>query len=71
MARILDWIALTLLIIGGLNLGIVGLFNYDPIIDIWSYTLIVAHTLFFLIGIAALYMIFRVAKLVQLLPRRL
>ncbi|MBA2653847.1 MAG: DUF378 domain-containing protein [Gammaproteobacteria bacterium] len=65
LIKTLDWIALILLIIGGLDLGVVGLFNYDPIIDIFSAALIVAHTFFFSIGLAAVYGIFRVAQVLS------
>ena len=66
--KTLDWIALLLLILGGINIGIVGLFDYDPLIDFLSGDVIyIAHLLFFLIGIAGLYAIFRFRYLLRLL----
>lgn len=57
--RILDIIAMLLLVLGGINLGLVGILNYDLIIAMFENNLVVAHTLFFFIGLAAVYMIFR------------
>lgn len=68
--RVLDIIALILVLLGGINLGFVGLFNIDIIVDLFSDYLIIAHTLFFLIGIAAIYLCFRFGQVLnQLLPK--
>lgn len=52
----LDWIALILVIIGGLNWGLVGLFNVDIVATIFGAT-IIADIVYVLIGLAALYLL--------------
>jgi len=63
--RILDWIALGLLIIGGLNTGFIGLFNFDVIIDLFSFNLMIAHGIFLLIGFAAIYSLVRALSVIS------
>ena len=54
----LDRIALTLLIIGGLNWGSIGLFNFDIVSWIFSGTAhVVARIIFTLVGLCALWCI--------------
>ncbi len=57
-----DWIAIVLVIIGGLNLGILGLFNVDVIGKIFESVEVVARIIYVLIGLAALYMIYFATK---------
>ncbi len=52
----LDWIALVLVIVGGLNWGLVGLFNFDLVTAIFGIN-IVSDIIFTLVGIAAIYLI--------------
>ena len=58
----LDWIAIILVIIGGLNLGLVGLLNTDVINLILGSMPVLVTLLNILIGLAALYMIYFVTK---------
>jgi len=58
----LDWIAIILVIIGGLNLGLVGLLNTDVINLILGSMPVLVTILNILIGLAALYMIYFVTK---------
>lgn len=53
----LDWIALVLLIIGGINWGIIGFFGYDIISAIFGVATGAARVLYALVGLSALYMI--------------
>jgi len=54
----LDRIALTILIIGGLNWGSIGLFNFDIVSWIFSGPAhIVARIIFTLVGLCALWCI--------------
>lgn len=57
----LDWIALVLLIIGGLNWGLVGLFNFDLVDAIFGMG-IVSDIIYTLVGISALWAIYFVSK---------
>ncbi|WP_034328862.1 DUF378 domain-containing protein [Alkaliphilus transvaalensis] len=52
----LAWIAVILIIIGGLNWGLVGLFNVDVVASIFGGSRNpVARLVYILIGVAALY----------------
>ncbi len=54
---ILYWIAFVLLVVGGLNWGLVGLFNFDIIATLFGSIPIVAQILYVLVGLAAVWML--------------
>ncbi|MBS3172045.1 DUF378 domain-containing protein [Candidatus Woesearchaeota archaeon] len=58
----LDWIALILVIIGGLNWGLVGLFKFDLVQAILGSVTIVRDIVYILVGLSAIYMIFYLNK---------
>ncbi|MBW2974033.1 DUF378 domain-containing protein [Candidatus Woesearchaeota archaeon] len=58
----LDWIALVLVIIGGLNWGLVGLFNFDVVAAILGSIPILQKIVYILVGLSALYMIYYLSK---------
>ena len=51
-----DWFALVLLVVGGLNWGLVGFFRVDLIAAIFGQLSVVSRVLYALIGISAAYM---------------
>jgi uncharacterized membrane protein YuzA (DUF378 family) len=51
-----DIISLILVIIGGLNWGLVGLFNYDLVAALFAAVPIVAKIIYDLVGLAAIYL---------------
>lgn len=51
----LDWLALVLLIIGGLNWGLVGFFNYDLVAAIFGNGSGISRVIYSLVGLSALY----------------
>jgi uncharacterized protein len=53
-----DWIALLLVIIGGLNWGLVGLFNFDLVAAIFGPMSTLSRIVYIIVGLAALYMIY-------------
>jgi uncharacterized membrane protein YuzA (DUF378 family) len=57
-----DWIALVLLIIGGINWGLVGLFNFDLVATIFGSMPTVSRAIYILVGLAALYTIYLMFK---------
>ncbi len=68
----LDWIALVLIIIGGLNWGLVGLFNVDVVAAIFGTGTVVTRTMYVIVGLGALYALFTSAKMGRIessLPR--
>ena len=57
-----DLIALILVIVGGLNWGLVGLLNFDLVATIFGAGSMLARIVYLLVGIAALYMIYFAVK---------
>ena len=64
MAKIsaLDWVAIVLVIIGGLNWGLVGLFQLDLVELIFGAVPLLQNAVYVLVGLAAAYMIYYVTK---------
>jgi len=59
---ILDWIALVLVIVGGVNWGLVGLFNFDLVVTIFGSIFWLVRVVYVLVGVSALYMIYFAMK---------
>lgn len=53
--NIVDWIALILVIVGGLNWGLVGIFKFDLVAWIFGDMSIIARIVYILVGLAAVY----------------
>jgi uncharacterized membrane protein YuzA (DUF378 family) len=53
--KILNWIALILLIIGGLNWLLVGLFRFDAFVLLTGPMTATTRIIYALVGIAAIY----------------
>lgn len=58
----IDWIALVLVIVGGLNWGLVGLFNFNLVSTLFGVMSVVSRVVYSLVGLAALYTIYYAAK---------
>ena len=50
-----DWAALVLLVIGGLNWGLVGFFRVDLIAAIFGQLSVISRILYVLVGLSAVY----------------
>jgi uncharacterized membrane protein YuzA (DUF378 family) len=59
---VLDWVALVLTIIGGLNWGLVGIFNFDVVAAIFGVMSVISQIVYILVGLSALYLVFIVGK---------
>ncbi len=59
----LDWIALVLVIVGGLNWALVGLFSFDLVAFIFGNMSVVSRIVYTLVGISAIYLLTISAKL--------
>jgi uncharacterized membrane protein YuzA (DUF378 family) len=59
----LDWIALILLVIGGLNWLLVGLFSFDLVAAIFGSMSAVARIVYVIVGLCAIYMLVISGKL--------
>jgi len=53
-----DLIALILVIVGGLNWGLVGLFDFNLVAAIFGEGSTLSRIIYILVGLAALYMIY-------------
>lgn len=53
--RALDIVTLTLLIVGGLNWGLVGLFNFDLVAAIFGAGSVLSRLVYIVVGLCALY----------------
>lgn len=53
----IDWIALILLAIGGLNWGLVGLFNFNLVAAIFGDLSAFSRVVYTIVGICAIYIL--------------
>lgn len=61
---VFDWLALILVIIGALNWGLVGLFNFDLVASIFGgSTALLSKVVYGLVGLAGAYLIYLLSKL--------
>lgn len=58
-----DWIALVLVIVGGINWGLIGAFNFDLVAAIFGAMSTVTRIVYVLVGIAAIYCISLLVRL--------
>ncbi|MCG2607762.1 MULTISPECIES: DUF378 domain-containing protein [unclassified Acinetobacter] len=59
----IDWIAYALAIIGGLNWGLIGAFNFDLVAAIFGEMSTLSRIVYVLVGLSALYLIYTGTKL--------
>ena len=59
----MDYIAMALLIIGGLNWGMVGLFDVDMIGVLFEPGSTLTRAVYVIVGVAALYSVYTTAKM--------
>ena len=60
--KVLDWVSLVLVIIGGLNWGLVGIFQFDLVAYLFGVASILSDIIYILVGLAAIYLLIVVAK---------
>jgi uncharacterized protein len=59
----LDWIPMLLLIVGGINWGLVGLLDLDVVAMLFGEDSMLARLVYVLVGLSALYAIYLASKL--------
>ncbi len=59
----IDWIALVLTIIGGLNWGLVGAFQFNLVDALFGTGSALSRIVYILVGLSALYLIVTATKL--------
>ena len=63
--KTLNYIADILVIVGGLNWGLVGLFDYDLVAAIFGDMTSISRVVYVLVGVSAVYAIFLFPKLTK------
>lgn len=61
----LDWVALVLVIVGGLNWALVGLFGFDLVAAIFGDMSALARIVYVLVGLSAVYILVSLGKLAK------
>jgi len=56
--NILDWIAVILVVVGGLNWGLVGILKFDLVATIFGDMSSISRVVYALVGVAAIYTIY-------------
>ncbi len=59
---IIDWIALILVIVGALNWGLVGFFNFDLVATLFGDMTAISRVVYGLVGISGLWTIYFATK---------
>jgi uncharacterized membrane protein YuzA (DUF378 family) len=59
----MDWIAMILLIVGGLNWGLVGLADFDLVAALFGDGSGLSRVVYVLVGLAALYCLYTASKM--------
>ncbi|MBU1084999.1 DUF378 domain-containing protein [Patescibacteria group bacterium] len=61
----LDWVALVLVIVGGLNWALVGLFSFDLVATIFGDMSVLSRIVYVLVGLSAVYVLASLGKLAR------
>jgi len=64
--HILDYIALILLAVGGINWGLVGAFNVDLVATLFGQMELVSRIIYSIVGLSAIYTLYIIYKLPKL-----
>lgn len=59
----LDWTAMVLLIVGGVNWGLIGLFGFNLVAAIFGEFSILSRLVYIIVGIAAIYSVYTSSKM--------
>ena len=60
--NVLDWAAMILLVVGGLNWGLVGLLNLNLVALVLGEMSLLAKIVYILVGLSALYVLVKAVK---------
>lgn len=59
----LDWVAFILLVVGGLNWGLVGAFQYNVVTTLFGAMSTATNVVYILVGLAAVYKLWKVCMM--------
>jgi uncharacterized membrane protein YuzA (DUF378 family) len=54
--NVFDWLAVVLVIVGGLNWGLVGILDFDLVATIFGDMSVLSRIVYALVGLAAVYL---------------
>jgi uncharacterized membrane protein YuzA (DUF378 family) len=60
-----DWVALALMVIGGLDWGLIGAFGFDPIATLFGEHSIASRSAYVLVGLSSIYALYSATKLAK------
>jgi uncharacterized membrane protein YuzA (DUF378 family) len=63
---VIDWISYILVIVGGLNWGLVGFLKFDLVAAIFGDMSALSRVVYALVGLAALWMIYSLVRQVSM-----
>ncbi|MFA5359514.1 MAG: DUF378 domain-containing protein [Patescibacteria group bacterium] len=61
--NVFDWVALVLVVVGGLNWGLVGLFKFDLVATIFGDMSVLSRLVYALVGLSSVYVAIALSKL--------
>lgn len=61
--KALDWVAYVLVVIGALNWGLVGFFNFDLVATIFGAASAISRIVYALVGLSGIWMIVYLARM--------
>lgn len=53
----IDWLAFILVIVGGLNWGLIGLFKFDLVAELFGDMTTISRVVYSLVGLATVYLL--------------
>ena len=60
-----DWLAMVLVIVGGLNWGLVGAFKFNLVDALFGEMSALSRVVYILVGLSAVYLVYTASKLVS------
>lgn len=61
----MDWVAMLFLIVGGLNWGLVGLFDFNLVAALFGEMSAISRVVYVIVGLSALYAIYTSSKMAR------
>jgi uncharacterized protein len=59
----IDWVAITLTVIGAINWGLIGLFKWNLVDTLFGTYSMVSRIVYTLVGVSGLYLIYTASKM--------
>jgi len=59
---VIDWVAFVLVVVGGLNWGLVGFFDYNLVSTLFGDANVLSRVIFGSVGVATIYLVFFTCK---------